>query len=178
MLTGCYWVLTGYYGVHTGYYWVLTGYYWGTHGLLWGTHGVLLGYSRATIGHSRATIGHSRAAIGYSRATMGYTRGTIEVLTGYYGVHTGYYGARKYPASELKEALDAAHSWMDAHGLSAWARELLRRRRGRALGTPPTAGGTHRVLTTCTTSCVDVLPQQAEGGPYLRTARTHALCRR
>ena len=28
----------------------------------------------------------------------------------------------------------------------------------------------------CTTSCVDYLPQQAEGGPNLRTACTHAAC--
>ncbi len=121
-----------------------------------------LGYSRATMGYSRATMGYTRGTMGYSRATMGYTRGFI--------------AARKYPASGLKEALDAALGWMDAHGLPAWARELLRSHARSALGTPPTAGGTHRVLTACTTPSVDYLPQQAEGGPYLRTACTHAAC--
>jgi hypothetical protein len=87
-----------------------------------------------------SALGCSRATMGYSRATIGHTWGTIGVLTGYHGVHTGYSGARKYPASGRKEALDAAHGWLDAHSLSAWARELLRRRRRRILGTPPTAG--------------------------------------
>ncbi len=100
-----------------------------------------MGCTRATSGYSRANIGDSRGTLGYTRATMWYTRGTM--------------GARKYPASGRKEALDAAHGWMDAHGLSAWALQLLSRRRRGALGTPPTAWGTHRVLTTCTTSCVD-----------------------
>jgi hypothetical protein len=60
-----------------------------------GTHGLLLGYSRATIGYSRATMGYTRATMGYSWGTMGYSRATMWV--------------QKYPASELKEAHDAAH---------------------------------------------------------------------
>jgi hypothetical protein len=35
-----------------------------------------------------------------------------------------------------------------------------------ALGTSPTAGGTHRVLPACTTSCVDGQPHLAERRPH------------
>jgi hypothetical protein len=58
--------------------------------------------------------------------------GYYGVLTGYYGVLTGYhgyYGAHKYPASGLKEALAAAHSWMrtaSLHGVESCYEGLQR----------------------------------------------------
>ena len=65
-----------------------------------------------------------QGAIGLLTLT-GY-HGYHGVLQGNHGVLTGSRGtikSHKYVAWELKEALEAAHGWMDAHGLSAWARE-------------------------------------------------------
>jgi hypothetical protein len=89
--------------------------------------------------------------LGYSRATMG----PLKVLVGYH-----------YPASGLKEALDAAHGWMrttSLPGVESCSEGLtgvlwvLHRPLGVLIG----------LLPTCTTSCVHCLPHQAEADPSI-----------
>jgi hypothetical protein len=86
-----------------------------------GTQLLCSGAARSrTAGSSIARVDDC-SSLGYSQGTIGYSR-AIGVLMGYYGVLMGYYGALKYPASGLKEALERG-TRLDAHGLSAWARE-------------------------------------------------------
>ena len=126
-----------------------------------------------------------QGAIGLLTLT-GY-HGYHGVLQGNHGVLTGSRGtiqSHKYVAWELKEALEAAHGWMDAEYLSAWARELLRRHARSALGTPPSAGvhiGYSRpaigwaCIAYCTRPRVALIYGRCRKNMFLPTC-THAAC--
>jgi hypothetical protein len=94
------------------------------------------------------------------------------VLTGYCWYSRAAMGVHKYPASDLKEALDAAHGWMHTAsppGLERCCEAMqgvfwvLHRPHGYSSGTAD--------------MCAHGQPHQAEGGPSLRTtiSKTHSL---